>query len=80
MYEYTTMYESRHVYEGMTSEVTVDESRQVYETMTSEGTVCCSVLQCVAVCCSVLQCVAVCCSVSMTSEGTCMNESFHTYD
>jgi len=25
--------------------------------------VCCSVLQCVAVCCSVLQCVAVCCSV-----------------
>ena len=25
-------------------------------------TVCCSVLQCVAVCCSVLQCVAVCCS------------------
>jgi len=26
-------------------------------------TVCCSVLQCVAVCCSVLQCVAVCCSV-----------------
>jgi len=26
-------------------------------------TVCCSVLQCVAVCCDVLQCVAVCCSV-----------------
>jgi len=26
-------------------------------------TLCCSVLQCVAVCCSVLQCVAVCCSV-----------------
>ena len=26
------------------------------------NTVCCSVLQCVAVCCSVLQCVAVCCS------------------
>jgi len=26
-------------------------------------TMCCSVLQCVAVCCSVLQCVAVCCSV-----------------
>jgi len=27
------------------------------------ATLCCSVLQCVAVCCSVLQCVAVCCSV-----------------
>jgi len=27
------------------------------------GTVCCSVLQCVAVYCSVLQCTAVCCSV-----------------
>jgi len=26
-------------------------------------TLCCSVLQCVAVCCSVLQCVVVCCSV-----------------
>jgi len=27
------------------------------------STVCCSVLQCVAMCCSVLQCVAVCCSM-----------------
>jgi len=27
--------------------------------------VCCSVLQCGAVCCSVLQCVAVCCSVAV---------------
>jgi len=29
----------------------------------NKNTMCCSVLQCVAVCCSVLQCVAVCCSV-----------------
>ena len=29
----------------------------------ASGTLCCSVLQCVAVCCSVSQCVAVCCSV-----------------
>jgi len=29
---------------------------------TSNESVCCSVLQCVALCCSVLQCVAVCCS------------------
>ena len=29
----------------------------------SIDTLCCSVLQCVAVCCSVLQCVAVCCSM-----------------
>ena len=31
--------------------------------------VCCSVLQCVAVCCSVLQCVAVCCSMSQFAPG-----------
>jgi len=36
-------------------------------------TVCCSVLQCVAVCCS--QCVAVCCSVPISHA----NESCHTY-
>ena len=34
------------------------------------STLCCSVLQCVAVCCSVLQCVAVCCSV-LQSVSVC---------
>jgi len=34
------------------------------------STLCCSVLQCVAVCCSVLQCVAVCCGV-LQSVSVC---------
>jgi len=34
-----------------------------YMECTRRATLCCSVLQCVAVCCRVLQCVAVCCSV-----------------
>jgi len=33
------------------------------------GTLCCSVLQCVAVCCSVLQGVAACCSILLHPEG-----------
>ena len=34
-------------------------------------TLCCSVLQCVAVCCSVLQCVAMCCSVLQCVTACC---------
>jgi len=39
-------------------------------------TVCCSVLQCVAVCCSVLQCVAVCCSVLRINSRTSVLSRF----
>ena len=44
--------------------------------------VCCSVLQCGAVCCSVLQCVAVCCSVwclCQTCPRHALKVSFHMY-
>jgi len=42
--------------------VWVDGEKEVLKVCVWEVSMCCSVLQCVAVCCSVLQCVAVGCS------------------
>jgi len=44
----------------------------IIESLWDPRSMCCSVLQCIAVCCSALQCVAVCCSVLQ-----CVAVGFH---
>jgi len=76
------IYDSSHTRSGVYESAIYHSYNKCYLSLIWH-TLCCSVLQCVAVCCSVLQCVAVCCSalvsMNLLSIAHMTHALYHSY-